>query len=100
MYLRNIVFTRRKKRNGSIPKDKVIAFKDNNQANFSHENLILITRAENAEQCRDTDGYIAMQLAGRDKQLAEKIKKNKPLMELKRLQLKLNKEIKQHEKNG
>ena len=37
------------KHNGKIPEDMVLIFKDNNKLNICLDNLILISRAENAE---------------------------------------------------
>lgn len=91
--------------NGKIAPGCNIQFKDGNRLNCAIDNLYLITRGEqmkdNSGSLNLPDGMVAAYLAGsrstRDKALVEELKKYPELLEIKRKQLLLNREIK---KNG
>jgi hypothetical protein len=85
------------KANGPVPKGYCVVFKNDNTLDCSLDNLNIISRQENMKRnsasLHLSDGYIANCLAWRDKELAAEIKQNKPLIELKRQQLKLQRTI-------
>jgi hypothetical protein len=96
------------KHNGPIPKGMVIRFKDGDSMNTDINNLMLITKAQNlmmnkpddlyTTRCASknlTDGYIAGQLARGNKELKEELLKNKPLLELRRAEIKFKKTLKE-----
>jgi hypothetical protein len=88
--------------NGKMPAGHCLWFKDGNTMNVDLSNLELITRAENVRRNSGSlnlaDGYVALMLAGRNnKELIPELKKNKPLIELKRQSIILNRTINSHE---
>jgi hypothetical protein len=90
--------------NGSIPKGANIQFRDGNPQNCRIENLYLITRqnqmTENSGSLNMPDGMVAFWLNGtknKDKEAMAAFKQNRPLLELKRNQLKLSRIIKKIE---
>lgn len=78
---------------GLVPKGHIVRFKDGDTLNCSLENLEMISWEENIRRTRQMDGYVAMQLSGRDKNLAVELIKHPELLDLKRAQLKLKREI-------
>jgi hypothetical protein len=86
------------KQNGKVPPGHILVFITDSM-NCDPSNLRLITNAQHMEETRNKDGFIATRIAanGRgsyDKKLKEEILKYPELIELKRNQLKLNKQIK------
>jgi len=98
---------------GKIPPRHIIAFKDGNTLNCDIENLVLMSRAENSHRNRniekeaatrrryyaegrylDFDRYIAYRLYPRDAKARAEALKHPEILELKRLELKLAKGIK------
>ena len=86
---------------GTIPKGYNIQFKDKNSLNCTLDNLYMVSRnkqmIENSGAVHLSDGMIALYLVGKrgkDKELRKSLMQNKPLLELKRKQLKLNRIIK------
>lgn len=78
---------------GKIPPDKILYCKDGNTLNCKPENWEPVTKAESMARCRQSDETLAMQIAGRDKEMKQLILDNHPeLIELKRIsnQLKQN----------
>lgn len=109
------------KKHGPIPAGHLISFKDGNSMNCKLSNLRLISKAENALRNRDyekarakmrenwqqlrhlkSDNYVAHLLAGRDKRLKKIVAEQPDLLELKRLQIKLRRNINEshHQKAG
>lgn len=89
-------------KNGKIPAGHCLWFKDEDSMNTDLKNLELITRAENMKRnscsLRLTDGYVAQTIAGKNgKHIYDEILKRKDLIEVKRLQLQLNRQIKQYQ---
>lgn len=88
---------------GSIPKGMNVVFKDNNPNNYVLENLHLMTDGElsarNSKVSSQglSDNYIAGILTHGKKDLREAIRQEKELIQLKRIQLQLNRQI--HEKD-
>jgi hypothetical protein len=87
--------------NGPIPKGANIQFRDGNPQNCSIDNLYLITRDRqmiaNSGPVNMPDGMVAVWLSGKhgkNREEIEAFKRDKPLMELKRNQLKLSRIIK------
>jgi hypothetical protein len=87
--------------NGRIPKGANIQFRDGNPQNCDINNLYLITRDRqmiaNSGPVNMPDGMIAVWLSGKcgkNREEIEAFKRDKPLMELKRNQLKLSRIIK------
>jgi hypothetical protein len=82
---------------GPVPKGKILVCKDGNQLNCEPENWILADRAlhldRNAGRSALTDKYIVSKLSPRDKDLQEIMAGSTELIELKRNQLKLKREI-------
>lgn len=91
---------------GPIPKGMNVVFKDNNPQNRTLRNLILITDAEVSRRNSKissqglSDNYIAGILSHNNKELRAEIKNNKPLIELKRKQLLLNRTINAKQKDN
>lgn len=86
---------------GSIPKGHNIQFKDGNRKNCTIENLYIIDRRkqmlENSGTVNLPDRMIALYIAGhrgKNKHLVPAILENNGLIEMKRQQLLLNREIK------
>ena len=91
------------KENGPVPKGHCLWFKDGNSLNCVLGNLELITRKENYARnhpaVRLGDRFVARCIVGRNGD-PELIIDQPELIELKRQQLKLSKEIKNHDKNA
>lgn len=107
---------------GKVPKDKIVMFKDRNSLNFGKKfldqyspasdadssNLELIDRTEFAAKARETDEYIAMRMAqtngmGKGKysiELYKELLRQPALLQIKKLQLKLQRELKQKGKTS
>lgn len=88
--------------NGKQPKGMCLWFIDGDSLNCELDNLELVTRAENMKRnsasVNLTDGYVAQTIVGKKgRHLFEEIKANKDLIEVKRLQLLINRQIKKHE---
>jgi hypothetical protein len=90
--------------NGKTPKGMIIVFKDGNSLNCTIDNLECITHAQHMLRTQNTDAYIAKCMAtikggkGRvDRRLYAELLGRPDLIELKRQQLKLNKEIRANE---
>lgn len=86
--------------NGKPPKGHCLWFIDGDTMNTDLSNLELITRAENMRRnsCSTnlTDGYVAQTIVGRNgRHLYDSVLKDKDLLEVRRLQLQLNRKIKQ-----
>jgi len=85
------------KKNGPIPRGKIIVCKDNNSLSCKPQNWILIDRKKHLERNsgRDelTDKYIKNILAPRDIELRKQIAQSHELIVLKRNQLKLKRTI-------
>jgi hypothetical protein len=90
------------KLHGPIPKDRIIVAKDGNSLNCDPENWMLIDRITHLERNSGrqelTDNYVISKLSPRNKQLREIVKQSPELIEMKRNQLKLNREL--HERNN
>lgn len=90
---------------GPIPEGKNIVFKDGDNRNLSHDNLMAISDAELAERntFRASKGlsynYVAAMLAYKNPSLRAEVKKHPELIELKRIQLLLNRIIKNEQGN-
>ena len=84
------------KANGPIPEGHVIRLKDGNSFDCNIENLECLTKAENgARNCnQSSDNWIAGIMARGDKELKLEILNSPAILELKREQIKLIKEIK------
>ncbi|MFD2962801.1 MULTISPECIES: HNH endonuclease signature motif containing protein [Olivibacter] len=84
--------------NGQVPDGHVVAFKDGDTLNPDISNLELITMGENMLRNSGTmnlpDGMISVYLAPRDRELRKEILKHPELIELKRQQILLQREIK------
>lgn len=82
---------------GPIPKGMVIYFKDGDSLNCQIENLGMMSKAENAIRnswsVNKTDAYFAFLLAGKVKDLRPFYLKRPDLIEIKKIQLQLNKVI-------
>jgi len=80
-----------------VPKEKILVCKDGDQLNCEPENWILVDRAlhldRNAGRSALTDKYIVSKLSPKNKDLREIIAGSTELIELKRNQLKLKREI-------
>lgn len=96
--------------NGPIPKTHVVIFNDGDTMNTVISNLKLVTKAENLFRNRNentytcaknlTDNYVAGRIAGGDKKLRKAILLLRPeLVELKRTQLKLKRQL-NYERNN
>jgi hypothetical protein len=82
---------------GPIPKGHVVRFKDKDTMNCDIDNLCLVSRHENLlinTENRTSDGFIAAGMARYDPILRAELKKRPDIIELQRLKIKLNKEIK------
>jgi hypothetical protein len=93
------------RKNGKLPRGKCLWFRDGNTMNCTLKNLELITRAENMRRNSAsynlTDGYVAQTIAGKNgRHLFEDVKANKDLIEVKRLQILINRQIKKHEQKN
>lgn len=78
---------------GKIPTGKILYCKDGNTLNCDPDNWEPVTRAESMARCRQSDETLAMQIAGRDREIKQVILNDHPeLIELKRMsnQLKQN----------
>lgn len=86
--------------NGPVPKGHCLWSIDGDSTNTDPENWELITRKENYKRNSGsvnlTDPYVARTIAGRDSELKEEILKHPELIEIKRLNLQLNRKIKNH----
>ncbi len=86
-----------------VPKGKILTFKDGNPMHCTIRNLELSTKAESAARTREMDGYIAMTLSrksgskGIDRAVYNEVMKNKPLLELKRQQLRMQRALRSKE---
>lgn len=82
--------------NGQIPEGYAIRHKDGNTFDCNIENLECLTKAENgARNCNQlSDSWIAGITARGDKELKEELLKHPMILDLRRAQIKLNKEIK------
>jgi hypothetical protein len=115
-----------KQHHGAIPPKHVVCFKDGDQMNCHIDNLECISMAENRKRNdnrekfsqtmrlkheeegydpfgnrRMTDSWVAQIIADGDKDLKQQIlEKHQDLIAVKRAQLQLNRQIKQHEKNS
>lgn len=84
---------------GPIPEGMKVTTKDGNNLNAVPENLKVITLIEQGERAAQvssihlSDGYIAGHLGRGNKELRELLRANKPLLEIKRQQLILQREI-------
>lgn len=89
---------------GAIPKGNVIRFIDGNSLNCTIENLKMITKKENAilnvvvASQSLSDNYVAGVLSHRDKELRKLIKLNPEIINTKREQLLLNRQINRQQK--
>lgn len=105
---------------GTIPKDKIVMFKDRNSLNFGPKfkdqhspvaeadslNLELVDRKQFAAKTRETDEYIALRMAqtagmGKGKydvELYKKLLQQPALIKVKKAQLKLQRELKAKER--
>ncbi len=92
--------------NGAVPSDKIIVFKDKNTMNCDLDNLEMIDRKENMRRNSSSvnmkDGFIAQCIVGSrnvkdNPELFDAIKENKQLLEVKRQQLLLNRELNKSE---
>lgn len=88
---------------GPIPLRMVVGFKDGNTLNCLLDNLYLLEMTENMKRNSSSvnlkDGFVAQTIVGsrnvkKNRTLYQAIKENKPLLEVKRAQLLLNREIK------
>lgn len=78
---------------GKVSAGKILYCKDGNTLNCDPENWEPVTRTESMARCRQSDETLAMQIAGRDREMQQLILDNHPeLIELKRIsnQLKQN----------
>ncbi|OFY87867.1 MAG: hypothetical protein A3F72_03060 [Bacteroidetes bacterium RIFCSPLOWO2_12_FULL_35_15] len=88
---------------GPVPEGFVLRFLDEDTTNVTLENLSLITRAENAmlnaasSNMALSDRYVAGLLAFKKPELKKELLKYPELIELKRNELMLNRQIKKHE---
>lgn len=90
--------------NGPIKRGENIQFRDGNSLNYNIENLYMITRNEQMKQNSGAvnlpDSMVAAYLSGsrskRDYALLKELKKHPELLDLKRKQLLLNREIKKN----
>jgi hypothetical protein len=84
-------------KNGPIPKEKIIVAKDGNQMNCDPDNWMLVDRREHLERNsgRETleDKFVARMIFPRDKALQQRVLKSPELIELKRNELKLKREL-------
>ncbi len=87
--------------NGPIPKGMVVCFKDGDTHNCVLDNLKLVSQSElakrNSASLNLTDGFVARTLTGvwdNDAELNAALKANKPLLEAKRQQILLSRELK------
>lgn len=102
-YLQRYVW---EQQNGPIPKDCILCCIDGDTLNCDPSNWELKTKKENAishsASLRLTDGYVAFTLAGgphkATQEVVEAYKENPELLDVKRLQMKLSRQIK-HLKN-
>ncbi|RKD18991.1 hypothetical protein BCY91_14030 [Pelobium manganitolerans] len=89
--------------NGKVPSGHCLWFKDGDPMNCTLENLEMITRKENRKRnhpaLRLGDKYVARCIVGKTGD-TEAVLDSPELLELKRQQLKLNREIKNHDKNA
>lgn len=88
--------------NGKVPRGHIVVFKNGDTMNCAIDNLECITRQESARRTRETDGYIAVILAGTgrgkvDRNAYKNILKDKPLLALKRRQIELQRRIRENE---
>lgn len=98
--------------NGEIPPKHIIGFKNGDTLDCRPENLYCMSQADNMKRNRNrekaaesmkrcwaegrftmSDAFIAAKLAPRNPQLREEVKKHPQLLELKRLQMKLGRQI-------
>lgn len=82
-----------------VPKGHIVTFKDRDKHNFAIENLEAITmkanRLRNSWAQDDRDEYIAHLICGKkDREHRSEVLKDKPLLDLKRKQLQLQKSLK------
>jgi hypothetical protein len=89
------------KKYGPIPEGHILIFKNRDTLDCSLSNIRLISREQHIEETRQSDSFIAKSMAIKkgfkgkyDKELKDLIMKRPDLIEVKRVQLKLNKEIK------
>ena len=87
---------------GPVPKNHIIIFKNGDTMNCDISNLEQISLQENmlrnSASLHLTDNYLANAIAGKkNKELAAEIVQHKDLIELKRHQLLLNRQIKNHD---
>ena len=95
------------KHNGPIDESEVIRFKDGNPINCSFENLEKVTKADNAIRNSGTlnlcDNYIASLISKKgirsDKQLKKQLLEIPKLIELKRNQIKLKRDVRETTNN-
>jgi hypothetical protein len=91
-------------KNGPVPPHHIITFADGNTLNLLDENLMLMSKADNARRNAPhknlPDSYVSYLLAGRNNnELREELLKHPDLLEAERLRLLLRKTIKKL-KNG
>jgi hypothetical protein len=82
--------------NGLIPPNHVIRFKDNNPLNCILENLYMVPRSEHLQlnhKKHTSDGIIASYMSHKNPELKEILKECKEILELKRIQLLLKREL-------
>jgi hypothetical protein len=89
---------------GPIPKSYQLICKTADTLNCDPGNWYLISRGDRIKKFSANktlpDGWIAMMICGRNRlHLMDAVKQNKPLIEIKRQQIILNREIKKHEHN-
>ncbi len=92
--------------NGPVPKDHLLVFKNGDRMNCEPENLRLITHAAHMEETRNKPEFIAVTMSHikgckghYDKKVYNEMLKHPDLIDLKRNQLKINQQLKQHEQN-
>lgn len=92
------------KKHGPIPEGFILSFIDGDTLNCEPENLKLITRQQNMNNIRYTDSVIATYLSrspggsGKyDPELREELLNHPELLNAKRAQLALNRELNKHE---
>lgn len=87
--------------NGKPEKNMCVAFKDGNTLNVLYDNLELITRAENMKRNSGSlnlpDGFVASLMTRHDPELKEELLKHPEIIATKRMQLKLNRKLKNTE---
>jgi len=91
------------KKYGPIPKGLILACRNGDTLNCKPSNWYLMSKKDNvlrnSSSLRLTDGYVAFTIVGKNgMHLYNDVIKNKELIEAKRLHLKLNRKIKEYEK--